>query len=74
MSNVIKTVENYGVNHIRKCRCQCCGKIFFRTTCHVYKIANEDNTRIKWFCTWGCLQKYRREHSQETKRNYIEMY
>lgn len=72
MSNTIVTIENYGADKIRKATCQCCGKTFFRTAFHVYKIANENNTRVKWFCTWGCLQKYRREHPQKNQANFIE--
>ena len=52
--------------------CYQCGKRFSRTPQHVYK--DYVSTKLRYFGTWGCLQKYRRreQHGERGKEEYVE--
>ena len=56
--------------------CYQCGKRFSRTPQHVYKdyVKTGKSTKLRYFCTWGCLQKYRRreQHGERGKEEYVE--
>ena len=56
--------------------CYQCGKRFSRTPQHVYKdwVKIGKSTKLRYFCTWGCLQKYRRreQHGERGKEEYVE--
>ena len=56
--------------------CYQCGKRFSRTPQHVYKdyVKIGKSTKLRYFCTWGCLQKYRRgeQHGEHGKEEYVE--
>lgn len=72
MNSTFRIIDNgYGMK-VKHEKCVCCKKNFYRTNEHIYKIPNQDYTRIKWFCTWGCLQKYRREHAPKRTINSIK--
>lgn len=56
--------------------CYQCGKRFSRTPQHVYKdyVKIGKSTKLRYFCTWGCLQKYRRreQHGERGEEEYVE--
>lgn len=56
--------------------CYQCGKRFSRTPQHVYKdyVKTGKSTKLRYFCTWGCLQKYRRreQHGERREEEYVE--
>lgn len=56
--------------------CYQCGKRFSRTPQHVYKdyVKTGKSTKLRYFCTWGCLQKYRRreQHGERGEEEYAE--
>lgn len=56
--------------------CYQCGKRFSRTPQHVYKdyVKTGKSAKLRYFCTWGCLQKYRRreQHGERGKEEYVE--
>lgn len=56
--------------------CYQCGKRFSRAPQHVYKdwVKIGKSTKLRYFCTWGCLQKYRRreQHGERGKEEYVE--
>ena len=40
-------------------KCACCGKKFEGGMEWAYK--TEVKKRLKWFCSWSCLQRFRRK-------------
>lgn len=56
--------------------CYQCGKRFSRTAQHVYKdyVKIGKVQKLRYFCTWGCLQKYRRgeRHGERGEEGYVE--
>lgn len=61
--------------------CYQCGKQFSRTPQHVYKdyVKIGKSKKLRYFCTWGCLQKYRRwergeeEYAERKIRNHVKL-
>ena len=56
--------------------CYQCGERFSRTPQHVYKdyVKIGKSTKLRYFCTWGCLQKYRRgeQRGERGEEEYVE--
>lgn len=47
--------------------CLQCGKTFECRPEHVYKIHSEKHGKTKWFCTYTCLQAFRRQQSLDKR-------
>lgn len=50
--------------HIVECKCGTCGKKFYvmSVTNWAYKIKRK-SPKVLYFCTWGCLRRYEKEHN-----------
>lgn len=46
--------------------CACCGNVSYPTPCHAYKEQYKD--KVKWFCKYTCMLKYRKTHKARKKR------
>ena len=46
-------------------RCKFCGKQFFSTPEYVFKI--KDGERIRWFCKYTCMVRYREQIAEKRK-------
>lgn len=54
--------KRYGLNDMFAVRsCSVCGKEFVVSdpSCYAYK--RNDGNRLSYFCSWGCLQAFRRK-------------
>ena len=53
--------------HPRKCKT--CGKKFEARPEYAYKYS-PSGEKFYWFCSYHCLQDYKREHKPKQKRHY----
>ena len=45
-------------------KCRICKKEFYANDDWAYKIRRGPRD-ARWFCSWGCIKKYRREHEKK---------
>jgi len=52
----------------RPCKCEQCGKMFIKGLVVDWaykKVIWRNGDRTLWFCSWGCMRKYEKEHKKK---------
>lgn len=52
--------------------CDHCGKEFFPTKLHVYRL--EHKNQSKWFCKYTCMLRYREKHNIKSRGDNREVH
>lgn len=60
-------------HELRKDKCECCGRSIEVWPEWAYKICYDQDV-VKYFCSWRCIQQYRREHDTEKHQGKINIY
>lgn len=69
-TDIIEVRASVGIRTITE-KCKNCNKTFYRNVEHAYKIEGKTNKQMLYFCSWHCLQEYRKTHKPKRKINTV---